>query len=82
MRPRFMNRGSLKEALDRPIRLSASMRPRFMNRGSAKPGEALRSSAERFNEAPIHESGKFWIDAAAIGAAKRFNEAPIHESGK
>ena len=54
-----------------------------MNRGSdtLQVLEDLRMA--RFNEAPIHESGKyafalirrFWPTAS-------FNEAPIHESGK
>ena len=36
----------------------------------------------RFNEAPIHESGKFSsLERGNTGNA-RFNEAPIHESGK
>ena len=35
-----------------------------------------------FNEAPIHESGKFVLADAVGVAATRFNEAPIHESGK
>ena len=36
-----------------------------------------------FNEAPIHESGK-WRGSTRRGprSASRFNEAPIHESGK
>ena len=34
------------------------MRPRFMNRGSAMLCFALLPNAKRFNEAPIHESGK------------------------
>ena len=38
--------------------------------------------ATSFNEAPIHESGKYafsmWIHTDSV----RFNEAPIHESGK
>ena len=36
----------------------------------------------RFNEAPIHESGKFPARVAATGPVAGFNEAPIHESGK
>ena len=36
------------------------MRPRFMNRGSAVRMRCLRVQATRFNEAPIHESGKSW----------------------
>ena len=36
----------------------------------------------RFNEAPIHESGKLAVVDLAIPPAISFNEAPIHESGK
>ena len=53
-----------------------------MNRGSQILVFSGRTGDRSFNEAPIHESGKF-IDlivlALAIGG---FNEAPIHESGK
>ena len=38
--------------------------------------------ANRFNEAPIHESGKFADDSGRPTATTGFNEAPIHESGK
>ena len=53
-----MNRGSddyaeLEDAADR-----ASMRPRFMNRGSPRCRRRPAGSRSRFNEAPIHESGK------------------------
>ena len=59
MRPRFMNRGSSLGRLERAHRHAlASMRPRFMNRGSATGGERNPSRRYRFNEAPIHESGK------------------------
>ena len=53
-----------------------------MNRGSAvRPRmEAPRSAG--FNEAPIHESGKFEEWEALDGSGPGFNEAPIHESGK
>ena len=37
---------------------------------------------ERFNEAPIHESGKSCSAAGLRGRSRSFNEAPIHESGK
>ena len=36
----------------------------------------------RFNEAPIHESGKSMALTAANSTESGFNEAPIHESGK
>ena len=53
-----------------------------MNRGSNAPPNGLRQAKVGFNEAPIHESGKFqsWIGCWA--ERNRFNEAPIHESGK
>ena len=35
-----------------------------------------------FNEAPIHESGKYLGDADEETQITGFNEAPIHESGK
>ena len=54
-----MNRGSLPE----PLRIlpdhAASMRPRFMNRGSGCATAPASLPDDRFNEAPIHESGKF-----------------------
>ena len=54
-----------------------------MNRGSAASARPILDGVQRFNEAPIHESGKFRRhadrDRTALG---RFNEAPIHESGK
>ena len=34
------------------------MRPRFMNRGSTPEPLAVPGHGNRFNEAPIHESGK------------------------
>ena len=53
-----MNRGSSK--LPRPPGrgLIASMRPRFMNRGSSLGQFGEHGAVHRFNEAPIHESGK------------------------
>ena len=53
-----------------------------MNRGSAFRLACLQSRRTGFNEAPIHESGKY--QAASHAHLKRtcFNEAPIHESGK
>ena len=59
MRPRFMNRGSrdLRTMAKSPGKPSASMRPRFMNRGSHL-GVWAAIALRRFNEAPIHESGK------------------------
>ena len=35
------------------------MRPRFMNRGSRKARERVSRGHPSFNEAPIHESGKY-----------------------
>ena len=53
-----------------------------MNRGSAAGAGSERWLGAGFNEAPIHESGK-WVKAcAANNGIVRFNEAPIHESGK
>ena len=53
-----MNRGSEGNGDSIVDRAGASMRPRFMNRGSANLRRTSRSSLRRFNEAPIHESGK------------------------
>ena len=58
MRPRFMNRGSNREAIISLAEHLASMRPRFMNRGSGALAEVGDVSQDGFNEAPIHESGK------------------------
>ena len=59
MRPRFMNRGSDLENTRGMIVQIASMRPRFMNRGSRAPSDPGGADSQcRFNEAPIHESGK------------------------
>ena len=82
MRPRFMNRGSARiQAIERACNC-ASMRPRFMNRGSAIRSRSIRSFSIRFNEAPIHESGKLACHPVRSPALLGFNEAPIHESGK
>ena len=54
-----------------------------MNRGSRGRRPLLSSHAPtRFNEAPIHESGKSFRPADSLALSARFNEAPIHESGK
>ena len=53
-----------------------------MNRGSSRQSFRTRPQARGFNEAPIHESGKFEEPHVRIRARKGFNEAPIHESGK
>ena len=53
-----------------------------MNRGSPPPSGRPRSECPRFNEAPIHESGKLGPSISASGTPRSFNEAPIHESGK
>ena len=58
MRPRFMNRGSKYVATQDGEHAWASMRPRFMNRGSSFMSFSLLVLRFRFNEAPIHESGK------------------------
>ena len=53
-----------------------------MNRGSdALHAQDSRAHA-RFNEAPIHESGKCSPGSGLGVGLHRFNEAPIHESGK
>ena len=54
-----MNRGSLGPRHRIEEHQIASMRPRFMNRGSAVRHPPARTMlGDRFNEAPIHESGK------------------------
>ena len=53
-----------------------------MNRGSRLLGRPGRPAEPRFNEAPIHESGKFKHARRSKHQRYRFNEAPIHESGK
>ena len=77
-----MNRGSehVHQGLHRLGR--ASMRPRFMNRGSDHLISAALERDPRFNEAPIHESGKCCPTDPNPRHPVRFNEAPIHESGK
>ena len=53
-----------------------------MNRGS-RDFQTLRATpVYRFNEAPIHESGKCRFNSLSAYQVKCFNEAPIHESGK
>ena len=77
-----MNRGSLASDHAKELLRWASMRPRFMNRGSAG-GRWLRVRLRlRFNEAPIHESGKSSDGDSHEDNHQSFNEAPIHESGK
>ena len=53
-----------------------------MNRGSTSGHGHGRAVAIRFNEAPIHESGKYGTPRCASAIPTCFNEAPIHESGK
>ena len=53
-----------------------------MNRGSNCKRVANMSGLCGFNEAPIHESGKFDFTPHRFFAIASFNEAPIHESGK
>ena len=53
-----------------------------MNRGSSKRCPSALCLEVCFNEAPIHESGKF-DNIVGFGYGNiGFNEAPIHESGK
>ena len=53
-----------------------------MNRGSATGSIRSAGRTDAFNEAPIHESGKWRARWGAADSANPFNEAPIHESGK
>ena len=53
-----------------------------MNRGSEQVGDRPVCIRHRFNEAPIHESGKYPESQPRKAALYGFNEAPIHESGK
>ena len=54
-----------------------------MNRGSIDLRHEASEVPMRFNEAPIHESGKWRIDPTVRTRPESgFNEAPIHESGK
>ena len=53
-----------------------------MNRGSRISNSPCRTRPCRFNEAPIHESGKLTGLRRKRWTPPRFNEAPIHESGK
>ena len=53
-----------------------------MNRGSQRGQRSGSSGDARFNEAPIHESGKYLLRMRTRRRQARFNEAPIHESGK
>ena len=77
-----MNRGSLVAGGNRIVIIGASMRPRFMNRGSLDDSPWLAHDPPSFNEAPIHESGKYTVADTFRRIAYCFNEAPIHESGK
>ena len=53
-----------------------------MNRGSALARSLRETKDCRFNEAPIHESGKSLRGSVSRIGSLCFNEAPIHESGK
>ena len=53
-----------------------------MNRGSGRDRCLPAGSPEGFNEAPIHESGKYARAGTGGSLGGSFNEAPIHESGK
>ena len=77
-----MNRGSTALRTSLPLDDRASMRPRFMNRGSEPTSAAMATYSRRFNEAPIHESGKCARSPVDPRSTPGFNEAPIHESGK
>ena len=77
-----MNRGSRQRGAVVIAEQQASMRPRFMNRGSGVAALRYHTARARFNEAPIHESGKWAADLPPHRIRRRFNEAPIHESGK
>ena len=65
-----MNRGSSGLRPARGLERLASMRPRFMNRGSDRAAGSPRRGSRRFNEAPIHESGK-WGSGAVAAADRR-----------
>ena len=77
-----MNRGSPAGQRRAAHAAFASMRPRFMNRGSMDKIAGQREAVRCFNEAPIHESGKYRAASLLARQSRRFNEAPIHESGK
>ena len=53
-----------------------------MNRGSDIALRKETGTLYHFNEAPIHESGKFFQFCHRSSSFCHFNEAPIHESGK
>ena len=53
-----------------------------MNRGSRSCEGPNLAVLPAFNEAPIHESGKFRHGLNLDRLRYAFNEAPIHESGK
>ena len=53
-----------------------------MNRGSSTTVSSGFEKNFRFNEAPIHESGKWYVFTPRPPGRPGFNEAPIHESGK
>ena len=77
-----MNRGSQVRSRASMLVGGASMRPRFMNRGSFGSSRRPAYRPPRFNEAPIHESGKSARHRLPDRTHRSFNEAPIHESGK
>ena len=53
-----------------------------MNRGSCDLDRNRHPPSAHFNEAPIHESGKWQAHPKLAADRRHFNEAPIHESGK
>ena len=65
-----MNRGSDPRRDPEGRRHDASMRPRFMNRGSPPANRGGARPPNGFNEAPIHESGKWWYPSERESAAR------------
>ena len=57
-----MNRGSNHRFGHAFLAPLPSMRPRFMNRGSVNTALSEMGIESTFNEAPIHESGKWPSD--------------------
>ena len=71
-----MNRGSCYDEGHAKMIGDASMRPRFMNRGSAKALYRVIDGPPRFNEAPIHESGKSRCHMAVRNSGQRASMRP------
>ena len=66
-----MNRGSAAQEGPQGRQGVPSMRPRFMNRGSTRFARPADGRSAPFNEAPIHESGKFRISDSQAKALYR-----------